>query len=286
MELARHGSGLEATARAYLSQVHPVFMLPPLAASVFGALLAQQVDPALAAIHTLAIFAAVYTAHVKDGYVDFHQRGEDDDHPLTEPGCRLGLVASTSVFAVCCGLLWLFVGPVAVALTAPTWVIAYHHAPQLDTNPVTATTGYPLGIALAIVGGFYVQTATLTPVVVAFALVFLTLLSGVKVIDDSQDYDYDRSIRKRTVAVALGPERATLVAYGLMVTALLAVVGFAVARVFPPTAVLASLAFGVVALFARQSGPEIATMLLVRGSYVFLAVLVAAVWFEPLARFL
>ncbi|GAB7020590.1 UbiA family prenyltransferase [Halostagnicola bangensis] len=286
MELARHGSGLEATTRAYLSQVHPVFMLPPLAASVFGALLAQQVDPALAAIHVLAIFAAVYTAHVKDGYVDFHQRGEDDDHPLTETGCRLGLVASTSVFVGCCVLLWLFVGPVAVALTAPTWVIAYHHAPQLDTNPVTATTGYPLGIALAIVGGFYVQTATLTPVVVAFALVFLTLLSGVKVIDDSQDYDYDRSIRKRTVAVVLGPERATAVAYGLMLTALLAVVGFAVARVFPPTAVLASLAFGVVALFARRSGPEIATMLLVRGSYVFLAVLVAAVWFEPLARFL
>ncbi|AHF99533.1 ubiquinone biosynthesis protein UbiA [Halostagnicola larsenii XH-48] len=283
MSLSRHGSGFEATARAYLSQVHPVFMLPPLAASVFGAILAREIHPALAAVHVLAIFSAVYTAHVKDGYVDFHKRGEDDDHPLTDRGCRLGLVASTAVFVGCCVLLWLLVGPIAVALTAPTWVIAYHHAPQLDTNPVTATTGYPLGIALAILGGFFVQTATLTPVVVAFALVFLTLLSGIKVIDDSQDYDYDRSIRKRTVAVVLGPKRATAVAYGLILTALFAVVGFAVARVFPPTAVLASLAFGVVALYARRSGPELATMLLVRGSYVFLAVLVAAVWFEPLA---
>lgn len=283
MTLARHGSGFEATARAYLSQVHPVFMLPPLAASVFGAILAREIHPGLAAVQVVAIFAAVYTAHVKDGYVDFHKRGEDDDHPLTERGCRLGLVASTTVFVVCNGLLWVLVGPGAVALTAPTWVIAYHHAPQLDTNPVTATTGYPLGIALAIVGGFYVQTAMLTPVVVAFALVFLTLLSGIKVIDDSQDYDYDRSIRKRTVAVALGPERATAVAYGLILTALFAVVGFAAVRIFPPTAVLASLAFGVVALYARRTGPELATMLLVRGSYVFLAVLVAAVWFEPLA---
>jgi len=39
---------------------------------------------------------------------------------------------------------------------------------------------------------------------------------------------------------------------------------------------------GAVALFARRAGPELATMLLIRGSYLFLAVLVAAVWFRPL----
>jgi len=38
-----------------------------------------------------------------------------------------------------------------------------------------------------------------------------------------------------------------------------------------------------VILVTRRADPELATMLLVRGSYVFLAVLVAAVWFEPLA---
>jgi len=38
-----------------------------------------------------------------------------------------------------------------------------------------------------------------------------------------------------------------------------------------------------VAAFAARADPEIATMLLVRGCYVFLAVLVAAVWFRPLA---
>jgi len=40
---------------------------------------------------------------------------------------------------------------------------------------------------------------------------------------------------------------------------------------------------GHVTLVARRADPELATMLLVCGSYVFLAVLVAAVWFEPLA---
>ena len=281
--LLRHERGVGGLARAYWSQVHPVFMLPPLAASVFGAILAAGITPVIAALHVAAMFAAVYTAHVKDGYVDFHVRGEDDDHPLTERGCRIGLAGSTTVFAVSCLSLLIFVDWIAVVLTLPTWLIAYYHAPQLDTNPLSATTGYPLGIALALLGGYYVQTAAFAGVPVGFALVFLVLLSGIKVIDDAQDYAYDRSIGKRTVAVALGPARATALAYGLMATALGIVVAFAVVRVFPPSAILAALAFGAVAAVARRADARLATMLLIRGSYVFLAVLVAAVWFEPLA---
>ena len=283
MALARADHGVDATARAFWSQVHPVFMTPPLAASLFGAILAESLEATLAVIHVVAMFAAVYTAHVKDGYVDFYVRGEDDDHPLTQRGCRVALVLSTAVFALCCLLLFVFVDWLTVALVVPTWVIAYYHAPQLDMNPVTATICYPLGISLSLLGGFYVQTATLAAVPLAFALVFLVLLSGIKIIDDAQDYAYDRSIEKRTVAVLVGPQRAYTLAYGLMMTALLVVVGFAVTRVFPPTAVLAALAFAAVGVVARRAEPELATMLLIRGSYVFLAVLVAAVWFEPLA---
>ena len=284
MALARDDSGVTPTAQAFWSQVHPVFMLPPLAASLFGGILDGGLEPPLATVHVVAIFAAVYTAHVKDGYVDFHVRGEDDDHPLTARGCHVGLAVATTVFALSCLLLWALVGWLAVALTLPTWLIAYHHAPQLDMNPLTATVGYPLGIALSLLGGFYVQAGTMTAVPLGFAVVFLVLLSGIKVIDDAQDYAYDRSIQKRTVAVTLGPERAHTLAYGLMLTALLVVTGFALARVFPPAAILAALAFAVVAGFARRTSPDIATMLLIRGSYVFLAVLVAAVWFEPLSR--
>ncbi|ARS88832.1 UbiA family prenyltransferase [Natrarchaeobaculum aegyptiacum] len=288
MSLLRHDRGVGGVARAYWSQVHPVFMLPPVAASLFGAILAGDgagtATTTATAVHAVAIFAAVYTAHLKDGYVDFHVRGEDDDHPLTERGCRVGLVASSALFALCCLLLWELAGWLAVALTVPTWGIAYLHAPQLDTNPLTATTGYPLGIALAILGGYAVQTGTVSGVALGFALVFLVLLTGIKVVDDAQDYDYDRSIDKITVAVRVGPARAHRVAYGLMATALVVVVALAVSQIFPPTAVLAALAFAAVALVARRAEPELATMLLVRGSYVFLAVLVAAVWFQPLSR--
>ncbi|WP_129112856.1 UbiA family prenyltransferase [Halegenticoccus tardaugens] len=283
MEIARHGTGPAAALRALASQIHPVFMLPPLAASAFGAVLAGGFDLGLALLHMGSAFCALYTAHVKDGYVDFYVRDEDDDHPLTAVGCRLALAGATALFFLVLGALWWLVGLGAAAITLPGWLIGYLHAPQLDMNPVTATTGYPLGIAVVLVGGHYVQAESLSPVVLAFAAVFVVILSGIKVVDDAKDYEYDRSISKRTVAVVLGRRRARTTAYLLMATGLLAVVAFAVAAVFPPSSVLAAVAFAAVAAVARRADDRLATMLLIRGSYVFLALLVVAVWFEPLA---
>jgi len=283
MHVSRHGRGVGADLAALASQVHPVFMLPPLAASAFGAVLAGSFSGGVAAVHLAAMFFAVYTAHVKDGLVDFHVRGEDDDHPLTEPGCRVALAGASLGFFACAAGLWLLVGPGAAALALPAWLIGYHHAPQLDTNPVTTTTGYPAGIAVSLLGGYYAQVGALGVRPLAFAAVLLVLLTGVKVVDDSKDYDYDRSIDKRTVAVVLGKPAARRFAYGLMAAAMAGVVAFAALAVFPPSAVLAVGAFAVVAAFAARSDPTVATMLLVRGCYVFLAVLVAAVWFRPLA---
>ncbi|WP_135854589.1 UbiA family prenyltransferase [Halorussus salinus] len=282
MPNAGRESGVVPAVRALASQVHPVFMTPPVASSLFGGVLAGRFDLAAGLVHATAIFAAVYTAHVKDGYVDFYVRDEDDDHPLSERGCKRALVGSSALFFGCLLALWPLAGALTVALTLPTWLVAYHHAPQLDTNPVTATTGYPLGIALAILGGYAAQAGTLAPIAVAFAAVFLVLLSGVKVIDDAQDFDYDRSIEKRTVAVTLGPERARTAAYALMTTALLLVVALAALAVFPPSSVAAAAGFAAVAGVASRADPELATMLLVRGSYVFLALLLGAVWFRPL----
>src|SRR6056297_3544086 len=165
--IARHGSGPGAALRAFGSQVHPVFMLPPIAASWFGAVLGGLGSVPLGAVHSIVIFAAVYTAHVKDGLVDFHVRDEDEDHPLTVTGCRVALAGATACCFAMIGILWIGVGPIAALLTLPCWLIGYHHAPQLDTNPLTATTGYPAGIALAIVGGSYVQTSSIGPITAA-----------------------------------------------------------------------------------------------------------------------
>ncbi|WP_424013338.1 lycopene cyclase domain-containing protein [Halorubrum xinjiangense] len=283
MAIARHERGFRADLRALLSQVHPVFMLPPLAASWFGAAVAGEFALSAGAIHMTAIFFAVYTAHVKDGYVDFHRRGEDDDHPMTVRGCRLSLLAAGVGFAACTLALGLLVGPGAALVTLPTWFVGYLHAPQLDTNPLTTTLGYPTGIALALLGGFYVQTAAVSATIVGFALVFLVTLAGVKIIDDEQDYAYDRSIDKRTVSVLLGRQRARTLAFSLLMAGLVGVLWGTVAGLFPPSAPAAALAFGSVALVASRAGPTIATMLLIRGAYVFLALLLVAVWFRPLS---
>ncbi|WP_348607908.1 lycopene cyclase domain-containing protein [Halobaculum rarum] len=283
MAIVRHGRGPAAAARAYASQVHPVFMLPPVATALVGAALAGDFDPVVALVYAAAAFFAVYTAHVKDGYVDFHRRGEDDDHPMTERGCRLGLAGATAGFLACLTALVLVSTPLAVALAAPMWLIGYLHAPQFDTNPVTTTLGYPVGIALCLIGGYAAQTGSLAVAPLALALVLVVTLAGVKIVDDTQDYDYDRSIGKRTVAVAVGPERARRLALAALGTGLFAVVPLTLSGVLPPSAPAASLAFGAVGAVAVRKDATTATMLLVRGAYLFLAGLLVAVFFRPLA---
>lgn len=282
MTVVRETGGRLATVEALWSQVHPVFMLPPLAASAFGAIQAADISFIPAGIHLSAIFFAVYTAHIKDGYVDFHVRGEDEDHPLTADGCQFALVGAGVGAGLSLVGLALTANPLAVALTAPTWAIGYFHAPQLDTNPLTTTLGYPTGIGLAVLGGYVAQAGTLAAQPLTVAVVMVVLLAGVKIIDDAQDYDYDRSIAKRTVAVHMGMSGAHSLAFALIWLALAGVVGAATLGLLPPTSVGAGLAFAAVAVVARRTGPELATKLLIRGAYVFLAVLVAAVWFQPL----
>jgi lycopene cyclase domain-containing protein len=283
MAIARHGTGPRAILGAVASQIHPVFMTPPLAASGFGAVLGGLRDPSLAVFHVGVAFFALYTAHVKDGLVDFHHRGEDDDHPLTRRGCHLALAGSTTLFFLGAATLGVLVDPVAALLTLPGWLVAILHAPQLDTNPFGATLGYPVGIGFALLGGHYVQTRALSTAAVAFAVVFVVVLAGIKVIDDTTDYDYDRSVEKRTVAVVLGPPAARRLATGLMTAGMVAVVALSVTAVVPRGSALAVVPFAAVAVVARRADAELATMLLVRASYLFFALLVVAVWLRPLA---
>ncbi len=285
MAFARHATGPTADLRALLSQVHPVFMLPPVAASLFGAVTAVGAawDLSVAAGHVIAVFLAVYTAHLKDGYVDFYVRGEDDDHPLTRRGIWIAIGGAALGFGGCLLLLGIWGGLGAVAITAPLWAIGFLHAPQFDTHPVTTTLGYPLGIALAILGGHYVQAGTLSVGVVGFATVFLLVLTGVKIIDDEQDYAYDRSIEKRTVSVVLGRRPARRLAMGLFGAGLGLLLVGGIVGPFPPAVPVAAVVFGLVAALALRRPPTVATMLLVRGAYLFLAVLVAVVWLRPLS---
>jgi len=166
--------GWRGDAAALASQVHPVFMLPPLAASGFGAVLAGEFDLDVAAVHLSAMFFAVYTAHVKDGLVDFHVRGEDDDHPLTERGCLTAIRGASAAFFACAAALWWAVGAGALLLVLPPWLIAYHHAPQQSRyEPSHDDDGLPAGHRVLAARGYYVQTGALGVRPLAFAAVLL-----------------------------------------------------------------------------------------------------------------
>ncbi|MFB6199204.1 MAG: ubiquinone biosynthesis protein UbiA [Halobacteriaceae archaeon] len=280
MAIARHGHDGKTVIAAFISQVHPVFMLPPVATALYGALLGRSIRLANAS-HLIAIFAAVYTAHVVDGYVDFHVRSEDDDHPLTARGCKLALIGATVTFWMATTAVYILAGLLPTLLTIPCWLIGYHHAPELDTNPITATTGYPIGVALSLLGGNAITSYGLKPIAIGSAAVFVVLLSGVKIIDDLQDYEYDRHIEKMTVGVTLGQRRGRNLAHLLLMGGIGLVPLLIFLRIFTPGTILAPIAFGFVVLTARGREPEISTKLLIRGSYVFLALLIATTWFRP-----
>lgn len=283
MGVVRHGSGPKATLAAFGSQIHPVFMFPALAASWAGGLIAGGSSLAPAAVHTIAIFAALYTAHLKDGYVDFYLRDEDDDHPLTAAGCRSGLLLASGLFAAALGGLYVLVDWWAVGLTAPCWVIGYFHSPQLDMTTVGVTLGYPVGVGLAFLGGAYVQTAQVDPQALGVGLVLVILLAGVKIIDDLQDAAYDRSIGKPTVVVAAGESRARTIGVATFGLSIGLLVAFVWIRLFPPAVLMAAVGFGGIAWFSRGKPPEVATAMLIRSGYVFLALLIFAFWYRPLA---
>lgn len=225
--------------RGLLSYVHPAFMAPAVGMSLFGGLLAPAFAVVPGALHALAVGLALYTAHLKDGYVDGHLRGEETP-ALSVRWNRWSMWAATAAFVVVLGALWWSVGLTAALVVVPLWILAILHAPHLDTNPVAGTVGYPLGIGVTIAGGFFVQTHHLPSRILGVALVFVVILSGVKISTDRLDYEFDRSIRKRTVPVALGIERANRVTVGLFLFASVLVVGFVAADTFPVVTAVAA----------------------------------------------
>lgn len=280
MGIARHGSGPGPTVRALASQVHPVFMIPALLSSIFGGFLTGQIASLPATLHLVAVFTGLYIAHVKDGYVDFYLRSEDESHPLTKSGCTTSIVVSSLVFASATVAIAFVVDIFAALITVPGWIIGYYHAPQLDMNSVTVTVAYPLGIALAFLGGYYVQASAITAVALAYGLLFFLILTGMKIIDDASDYEYDRSIDKPTLAVVLGLATAHHLAYGVMIAALALAVVFIVLGLIPPSVIAAVVAFLAVISVTIGKGPKRTTEILIRGSYVFILLSALAEWYS------
>ncbi|WP_353633879.1 UbiA family prenyltransferase [Halobacterium sp. NMX12-1] len=263
------------TARGVLATVQPTFMLPAVGLALAGGAHAPTVSLPLAAAHAAAVAAALYTAHVVDEYVDAHVRGEHDP-VLSATAATAAAVASSLGFAALAALLWAAGTREAVAATLPLWALAVLHAPVLDTHPLSVTVDYPVGVALAFLGGYLVQTGRLAPGVAAVAVLLVVSLSGLKVSIDRLDREFDHAIGKRTFPVLLGDRASTRVGAAVHALAAALVVGFVAASVLPPLALIA----GVIALADAALAVAVAPRWSVRAqmalAYPFTAALLAA----------
>lgn len=268
-------SRLRRTTRGLAAHVQLVFFLPGVAMSFFGALLAGDVTVSTAAVHGLAIGLAIYVAHLKDGYVDYYVREEDLDNPLSPTEIRAAIGVSSATFVSCVAFLWATTGTVPAALTAPLVVLGLLHAPHLDAAPATGVLDYPLGISLAIAGGYATQTGALSAQVIAIAAVFLPLLAGINVLLDLLDYDHDRRVPKRTIPVVVGPDAARPVAWAFVVAAVALLIFSSALGILPPQAALAGV-FPLGAAVACVMGglaADRAVSLFIGSTYLFAAAL-------------
>lgn len=229
--------------RGLRSQVKPAFMAPAVGTALAGGLLAPSFAPAPGLAHALAVGAALYVAHLVDEYVDAHVRGED------EPSvpARTALLAAAASGVACLallGLLWARGRRAGALAGAPLLALAVLYAPVLDRHPVAGTASYPVGVGLALVGGYAVQVgvdgaSAVPPPVAGVAGVLVVALSAVKVSVDRLDRDFDRRVGKRTVPVVLGGRGARRVSAALLVAAAGLVAGLVASGALPAVALLA-----------------------------------------------
>lgn len=266
-------------AKALLLEVRPLPTLAAMTAAVTGMAMGGSLLgwPAYAALVGVVLFAS----HMKDAYVDWYVRGEDQRWPwgpFPETGELLG---RRGMFAAIGGALVAFGGilvslrpapPAFFAVAIAGAAMALLYAPVLDKRPLGSAFSYPTGVGLAVIGGGLLVAGRLVPGTLAYAPPLVVTLAGAKIVEDLIDVDHDAELGKATVPVQLGPERARRLGYGIVVAGILplALLGPVVA-----VGVVGGLAL-VVASAAWE--PDRGIYPLVAGVYVVMvAVLVSAI---------
>ena len=208
-----------------LAHVRPTFMLPAVGMSAYGGALAPaaEFEWSTAALHAGTVGLALFVAHLRDGFVDGHLRGEETPR-LSVATFRGGIWLGSAAVIVLSAILATLSGPIPAFSTLLLLGLALLHAPYFDRHPLTVTVDYPIGIGVALIGAHAAQ-ATISGTVVAVAALFAGLLAGIKVGIDRLDESFDRSIGKRTLPVAFGAERAERTAASIFLLTAVASVG-------------------------------------------------------------
>lgn len=260
----------------FLAYVRPTFMFPAVAMSVYGgALSGGAADPLAGALHAGAVGMALYVAHLRDGEVDDCRRGEEAPR-LSVAAFRWGIGVGSLVVVAFAAALSVRAGP-AAALSALTLLgLAMLHAPYLDRHPL-GTIDYPVGIAVALLGGAAAQPGGVTRRTVAVAAAFVGLLSGITIGIDRLDADFDRSVGKRTIPVVYGARGAERIAAGAFVATAVVAAAAAVGS-DRPAAVAAAATLPIGCLCATTfAAPDRAVRLQMGLTYAFAALVFVGV---------
>lgn len=215
--------------RAVVQEVRPLPTLAAMTAGVTGMALAGGVEGWLP--YVLLLGAILYVAHVKDAYVDYYVRREDQMYPwgsapatgdlVSERG--LAVMAGAALLVVVFVPAWALGGEriVFYVLVAGMLVLAVSYSGSLDTHPLGSALAYPVGVGLATVAGAVLASGRVPLDVLVYAVPLVVVLAGAKIVEDIIDAGHDEELGKRTVPVVLGPDRARRLGYGMVAAGML-----------------------------------------------------------------
>ena len=241
--------------RVWLLAIRPKTLPAAAASVVVGTALAAydggfSLGPALAAL-TIALLLQVGSNLANDVYDD--ERGADTDDRLgptrvTSAGLlsrgqvKRGMAVVFAIaFALGLYLTWVR-GPLvlvigvaaivaAIAYTGGPYPLGYHGLGEVFVFLFFGVT--------SVVGTYWVQTGTTTPVVWLMSVPVGLLIVAIIVVNNLRDIEQDAAVGKRTVAVRIGP-RATMAEYAACVAFAYVVVGAAALAEAVPVATMLS----------------------------------------------
>jgi len=211
--------------KGYIKETRPPVMVMAALAALFGCSMAPSFDLGLALLYISAVFFILYSAHLRDTFVDYFVRKEyekgyesrlgDSGGVLNSDELAMGFGVGIGV-ALCIGLYlawtvsWLLL---PIGLIGLFFAIAYPG--YLDTHWWEILI-WPLGVACAFWGGYVVQTGTLAlqPLILGAIVWFILIFA--KIIDSHPDMEVDRKIGKETVPTLIGKERSKRLSYAGM----------------------------------------------------------------------
>lgn len=216
-------------ARAVLQEVRPLPTLAAITAGVTGMAIGGSLDGWLA--YALLLLAILYLAHVKDAYVDYYVRREDQEYPWGSSPPTGELVSERGLAAMAAGAAVVVVAvPATLLLGEPLLfyglvvamvALAASYAGRLDALPLGSAFSYPVGVGLATVAGSVLAAGRVVPEALLYAGPLVVVLAGAKVVEDIIDVGHDAELGKRTVPVALGPGRARRLGLGVVALGML-----------------------------------------------------------------